>query len=495
MVEGVQPTKKGKSQKKNGRQEQLKLAHQVAEVMSGFNPLGLPEFGHLYQVIIDDFGIRRNVKINRDKVVKALDPTGVTGDIASYFKNQLAPINPDCAYFTPTDIDTIYKLHHITSLPFPHEVAGVAERSFPGYTYQRLPYDLDNFSGDFPTFRLLFNAFQDNVEAIQAWIGSLFDPDADRSQYVWLYGNGGDGKGRLIHFLTETLGEAHGIGRCPKPMGDQFWMSGIYNKRLVTFNDVNRFDIVRSEEVKTITGDDYVNVEFKQKTPFKARTVSKLLFASNHAPDIQDFESDLRRIIYSQVMVTKETDKIPGSEFNARLKAEGHAFLSHCFRLYKNLCPKGSPIPIDREAAESLAAGGSADFNEIVEDYFVIDPDVYVKKRDFSTLCAEFKWSPGKEMAFLNWLKKKYPIKYGRPNVAGSQEKLTKGFWGIGINAAHRHNYSYPYPKKPHWSVKDDLEWQRFVESLGHRVSGKAATGTASGRDKVEAEKMKPRPC
>lgn len=84
----------------------------------------------------------------------------------------------------------------------------VAEKDFAGLCFHRLPFNFEREKKPTPIFDEFFSRCT-NAKAIKAWIGSLLYDNASRQQYVWLHGEGGDGKGSLTRFLQAILGPSY----------------------------------------------------------------------------------------------------------------------------------------------------------------------------------------------------------------------------------------------------------------------------------------------
>ena len=114
----------------------------------------------------------------------------------------------------------------------------VLEKSKPGLCFYRLPWDFDR---DNPCNAPLFEEFVKRIKTNQMqfvqFIGSLFDLNSDRQQYLWLYGEGGNGKGAVMKVLHEVLKSQYASENTNNV--NQFWTAGLLGKRLVVFEDCN----------------------------------------------------------------------------------------------------------------------------------------------------------------------------------------------------------------------------------------------------------------
>lgn len=221
-------------------------------------------------------------------------------------------------------------------LPMPRSWAWADD---PDLCFHRLPWTKKD-TGAHPTWDALLKNM-DNAKAFKAWIGSLFVPESDRQTYVWLYGAGQDGKGSVVRFLRRVFGSACGAEDATKAHGN-FWTSGIIGKRLIMFTDTNSAAFPASGLLKALTGGDPVRVEIKGGAIFTAELECKLLFASNHRPEISSGKADMRRPIFCEMKTVP--DHLVDTSFEKSLWAEGGAFINSAIAEYLADYPTHRPI-------------------------------------------------------------------------------------------------------------------------------------------------------
>lgn len=226
------------------------------------------------------------------------------------------------------------------------EVAPFRWATEVGPTFNRLPWDCCQPSDVMPvnpTWDGLLRRTT-NARALRHWIGSLFFPDSDTHQYVWMFGQGGDGKGAINRFLAKVFGGSY-CAKQPPRIGDRFWTFGLIGKRLVAFPDCNDVRFVASGLFKSLTGGDPIDMEAKGKMSFTYKPLAKYLFFSNEKPMISSEKADTRRIIYCEF----EPNTLGIEEgFEDRLWAEGGSFLTNCLVEYVEALPRRGPIPCEQ---------------------------------------------------------------------------------------------------------------------------------------------------
>jgi len=168
-------------------------------------------------------------------------------------------------------------------------------------------------------------------DGIAEYIGSLFDLDSKITQYLWLYGDGGNGKSELGRFLDKLLGSVCRQTTTPTK-DDKFWNSKLVGKRLVIFPDCNTFGFLTTGKFKSMTGGDAVEIEEKFKGVFSYYPTAKYFFHSNNKPQISSQDSDVRRCVLSEI--TKLTCE-PDPDYHDKLWAEREQIVQFCISKYR----------------------------------------------------------------------------------------------------------------------------------------------------------------
>ncbi len=281
------------------------------------------------------------------------------------------------------------------------------------------------------------NRRMDYPHEFNLWVGSLFRPSADRSQYVWLYGNGGEGKSEVIRALEWTFGTAGLVlNALPRPRQDNFWSEVLPGKRFIGCSDVSsKDDELRLGEFKSLVGGDTMMINPKGKPKFSIRSAAKILCASNHLPQISKDRADQRRIILVHMQPYAAAHD---PDYHRHLCAELPAYVQHCIALYDEFLPDHGLIPMS-EAAKASAFAAGIDYDDVHEDFhvakFYTEPEQPGCKR---------RWLDSERMEHLlrerwpnnvraqrehkNWLLRTHGI--GRRDGVGDNRKR-KGYFGL----------------------------------------------------------------
>lgn len=224
------------------------------------------------------------------------------------------------------------------------------------------PIDGKECDVETPLFDELCSRLSDPV-AFRSFVGSIFDGESDRSQYLWIYGDGANGKSSFLSVLQEILGDAYTSKQVPTAQ-DRFFSSTIYNKRLIAFPDCTNALFVKTGYFKSLTGDNTMTVERKGKDEFTAANNSKFIFMSNQKPNISASVSEIRRALFIKVNAYEGELR---SEYIDELRAEKNGILFKCMKEYKD---SGSRyIKMTEQTKEMIQEIAENEF-ENIEDLF-----------------------------------------------------------------------------------------------------------------------------
>lgn len=224
-----------------------KLYMEIAMAVSGGHP-GLPPFPHKFHVVEPEDGVRLLVLEKPNRVACYCAQEGLAGAILRYC-NRLGKSRFMLTFDDAKNAAKVW-MHTVESIPEP---AAVAELSDERLAFHRLPFDVPRETFDTPPLFEEFLSRCTNRLALAAFIGSLFEPDADRQQYVWIHGAGDNGKGSLAYVLKNVLGRSFHSETVPDPKRgpNSFWTSAFVGKRLVLFPECSnpQFPPVRTLQI------------------------------------------------------------------------------------------------------------------------------------------------------------------------------------------------------------------------------------------------------
>ena len=320
-------------------------------------------------------------------------------------------------------------------------------KSEAGLCFHRLPFDpvMDASKQDHPLWKEFLGRCSDPI-ALEAFIGSIFVPESDRHQYLWLYGHGNNGKSTLIKFLHKCLGIAAFSTEPPKKKDDNFWTYRLIGKRLVTLPDCSDYAFPSSQKFKMISGGDKIAVEPKGKQAFNVDLNCKFVFASNEKPSISSQKADLRRVIFCKI------DQIKGrikTDYFDKLWAEAPSIVGACLLRYYQWCPDNGPIQTNSEEILNIIEEENSSFDYLFNKFFALDTREGVKpgeayrfsRSEFARFCEITRLSKSDIHAFRKFMEIQYNVVF--KTIRLDHSRTTCGYVGAYPRNTDRTHYEY----------------------------------------------------
>ena len=105
----------------------------------------------------------------------------------------------------------------------------------------------------------------------------------------WFLGTGRNGKGRFMALVRKIIGAQNITSTDLERLAESRFESAKLFKKLVAFVGETDHNILkRTNLLKSLTGDDTISGEFKNKEPFDFLNTAKILIATNSLPGIED---------------------------------------------------------------------------------------------------------------------------------------------------------------------------------------------------------------
>lgn len=376
---------------------------------------GWREFPHRLVVRKDEISDSLYYVMKDGNVLDRISGKSVVRAILKYWQTCPATVG---YRLMPTDAKTTLDFFESFATSFEDPVEPVLFLSDIGYCYRRLPFDPK--PGQTPTFDELMSRTS-NALALKAWIGSLFDGESERQQYVWVYGDGMNGKGSLAKFLHNVFGKGAAAAHPPKGNDSRFWTAQFLGKRLAVMPDCNDFTFINSGMFKSHTGGDHIPVEEKGQGIYCVEPTWKFLILSNKKPSIDDEASAVRRAIYCKMTPIKNK-RLADRIYQALLNSEAPAFIAQCIECYKQLAPGGGAIETDAaitkeitDATEEkwafIANRHLCTYEEGTLDALPYKETPHVTRHYMRSIQKSANLSDGQYQDFLNFLERKHQIR------------------------------------------------------------------------------------
>jgi putative DNA primase/helicase len=157
---------------------------------------------------------------------------------------------------------------------------------------------------DCPTWkRCLGEWFRNDAEAIafvQRFAGYCLTAEIKEQKFLYLWGNGGNGKSLLAETLTHAMGdyakrmaiETITETKNPRHMAE---LAVLQSARLVVASEPPNGFRFNTSRIKTLTGDGSITADLKFRDPVEFDVTFKLLITANPAPTFSDCSEAMKR--------------------------------------------------------------------------------------------------------------------------------------------------------------------------------------------------------
>lgn len=328
-----------------------------AEQMEVHAQLLLTNMTPFYRLLIDDKGVSTLAEINGTSVLKPMSKeVAIEKRLVRMLGNRVTvsdirnEVYPRWCSEMRNGHMGVLALNFDTVKPF----AFKSERLPPNvWTWQRLPFDpVENAERPPELAELMKRTSPDEANAVEMFIGSLFDYESTRHQYLYLHGVGNDGKSMLKDAIQLMFAE-QGIAIMDGDdlTGDKHASSDLEGKRLLLFPDLRKPSLPSSGIFKKITGDDTIGVNPKGMPRHNIKLCAKVIILSNDAPQLEGNRADERRLISAHF------ETFEGGEdtvFKAKFLKAAPAIAQYCYSKYCSW-KRGNPGKGLPQAAAALA--------------------------------------------------------------------------------------------------------------------------------------------
>lgn len=189
------------------------------------------------------------------------------------------------------------------------------------------------------------------------FIATCLFPSIRVPNFLCLYGEGGNGKGTCMSFLSNFFGVENISGVALNQLGEKFSMGRMVGKLVnidadTTGGMLKQIDI---KGLKNITGHDIMQVESKFKNPHDAHILAKMIFASNTQMQLGVNDAIMRRFLqlYFGVKISRSQEKLG---YSLKLISEDSktGFLNYCLIALKNFYDRGQKFIRSEESIQIL---------------------------------------------------------------------------------------------------------------------------------------------
>jgi ribosomal protein S6E (S10) len=412
------------------------IADQMNNGAAGNIVFGENTFPHKFHVEISDEGEKIILEELDNKVMKYVSENRVIDAVLKYI--DAYPRQTHKNYKIDHDkAKKIFKFWRAITKPFPEVIHPILQKDTPGYTFHRLDFNMEERPTEI--FDYLVDGLDTNKEAFLAYLGSLFDPRKTLQQYLWISGNGGDGKGAIFRLLARIFAQSYVSVTTEARHIDKHWQSKLVGKRLAVCGDTKNLEFINSSIFMQVTGGDHVTVRPMYKAEYTTHLNTMFIFGANADPAITTEDSGKRRAIICRL---DRGEYQHFDNFEERIWEERGGILFKCWEAWKKVRDKPR-IPVDEESLQRLGEDTEEYWQYLLERYFEVGRNLEVSSVDVQKcLNLERKNLTNQEKgAWKRWLKRVHGIGSVQRKEGGRNIKVYVGMCERGKNESDGLSY------------------------------------------------------
>ena len=410
--------------------KQSDIYRAVADAINQKSYSMLEPFKKRFVVVERAEGIRQVMRVTEDEICKPVDSEAVVSAILNYVDSNPHTMDNEYYKFTYKQARDCMQ-RWLASAPVVSEPALVRFKDEPGLTYSRLPWRFST-EGSCPLFDEIFSRMT-NAHAAMDFIGSIFEPASYNQNYLYLCGEGQNGKGTLVTFLCKALGQAATSLDVPVDsfgnLKDQFFFSDVYDKRLVVFDDIQLLNFPASGTFKKLTGHSFAHVNQKYGKKFSAIISLKVIITANDLPVLPGDRASRRRIILCPI--DDANPEMSPTDYEEAIWQEGGIFLSRCIENYRTKYPSHESIEVDTSEFDLLAEQEGRPHERLFErlfEYTGEEGDILPAHQFFDAL-SDSGFGSVQVNKFKRWLARTHKVRLKKHTLSDGSRK--SGYQGL----------------------------------------------------------------
>jgi len=328
-----------------------------------------------FVISADDDGAKRVLKIRAGDVLSLKSAEYLTATVRYAAKSLRtnAPANKagDTAlndfHFCGDDYKKI-TTELMASFPYikTKDIASFRFKTEPGYCWSRLAFEIE--AGAHPTFDAIGTYLEtpQMYDTLKWYIGELFNKGDLAQKILWMYGEGGNGKGTIVKMIERVFKDAFVSIGTDKADLDKHWTAGLIGKRIAVGTDVENIYIVDHPAVKAISGGDAVPVRDMNRRQVSMELPCQFIFTSNFKPHFRGKKHQARRLLY---VGFRPGDPLYIEAFTDMVAKETPYFLNTCIEFWSD-CKRRNYIPSDATALSVLEQEGKEEIHAYLDAMF-----------------------------------------------------------------------------------------------------------------------------
>jgi len=277
----------------------------------------------------------------------------------------------------------------------------------------------------------------DEIFMVQEILGYLLIPINKAQKSFVFVGAGNAGKSTLLSVAQEVLLGSDNVSNVPwQALADRFKTAELFGKLANIFADLPSKSIDDNGLFKSITGEDYITAEKKNKTPFSFKPYARLLFSCNEIP--RNY-GDKSSAFYRRLIIIRFERPIPMHKRDASLREklaiESDGILMWALEGLKRLIKNNyqfkesdrSKAEVEKYRTECNSVLSFVEYAcDLSEAKFIESKEIY---RSYKEYCDEAGLNPVSQIRFNKDLMENVP------NVTSSKDTVSRRviIKGIGL--------------------------------------------------------------
>lgn len=411
----------------------------------------------------DDKGIFQNIGVPwmEEKLKKILGQSARKSYYSSVIKHFQVSTYTDPKEFEETPRIIVLKNGSFNIM------SGTMVNNSPEYKAKNMlpiTYDLSAKCPKFLKFLERVLPKQELRDFFQEWLGYHLLKDYRYQRVVVLQGDGDNGKSTLLSVMLRFLGHENvSSENLYRLSTNRFSPAELHGKLGNISADIGPEELKYTGIIKTLTGNDYITVEHKNRDPFQFTNYAKMMFSCNQLPRTPD-ES---LAFYKRFIVLVTGDPIPKEEQDPQLleklttPEELSGLLNWALEGLKRCLKRGRlQEPTDIQERKELYQNMSDPVTGFYNDFIEENSESFEIKQDvlnaFNDYCRNKGFVAYSDRKFMERFKKIAYIRAYRPKLwtdetpKGKQHHCMKG---IKLSDACR--------STQYWTSKEDYQTAR----------------------------------